>query len=308
MQITNVRTEQYYSGIPLLGWESVDKALNAFAIGMHRNSHATTHEIGRQIESGQGGMGLGIFLLASDMISSKSKIVERLLSDAKPALECYDVFSHSWDYDAMGTPFMKSTVTIRMADREQDLYLLEIGAAFVAKEPEQNLGDYLGVPRALMWSQIEVEFTPLDAERFCIDFDEIARRLRALEFLESISGYNMAQAMLGGEDNGRGHVTYMLKSSSNPHVILSPGEVANRFAINHETGEKSDGWAVDGSRWTGHLREDYGQPPQKLPPTICITVSHYDSDDKRRIHIWQPEQKQEVLGLTDRIAAAFWSD
>ena len=79
-------------------------------------------------------------------------------------------FHRSFDYDAMGTNFFKTTVNSRQVDGE---YILEITAAFVGNKPEENLAEKLGKERALIASSAIGKLSVVDDWWFNINLGDM---------------------------------------------------------------------------------------------------------------------------------------
>src|SRR3989344_2120907 len=145
MKIVQILTQENRRLIPLKGWDSVTKALNAFANGFTRGAKATeqvTADALGKSHGSDGGLAVGLFLLGGAMVGGRSKLVDNLLKEAEAALKTQMKFGKHYDYDGMGTSFFKTSVDIEVLDREQDMYGIGIHAAYVGDKPEQGLAEY----------------------------------------------------------------------------------------------------------------------------------------------------------------------
>lgn len=132
------------SGIPLKGFDSVVAALNKFAFGLSGDSRATQNNLQEGVARMSGAEGL-YFLEQVTSDKNVHSFVEDMLTKARHAVCVRGRWSRSFDYDAMGTSFFKSTVDIDRLPEHQDGYLLQLSAAYVGKQVEDKLAQTLGI-------------------------------------------------------------------------------------------------------------------------------------------------------------------
>src|SRR3989338_1431573 len=161
MQITSVVGSENCRGIPLKGWDSVKAALQAYSEGKARGARATTNHQAEAIEQMGGGLAVGLMLYAGALAGSPDAFVERMLQEAETAIRRNSRWNRHYDYDGQGN-FFKTTVEIELRDKDEDVYVLNVHAAYVGDAPEQGLADFLGVPRTLLSKSVVVTTEPLD--------------------------------------------------------------------------------------------------------------------------------------------------
>jgi hypothetical protein len=306
MQIVQVSTRQGRRFIPVKGWDSVTKALNTFANGYTRGAKATEQvtvdDIGKT-HGTNGGMAVGMFLLGGAIVGGRSKLVENLLTEAKQRLKQQTEFRKSYDYDGIGTPFFKTSVDIKVLDREQDMYGIGLNAAYVGDEPEQGLAEHFSIPRTLLSCLVEVETKPMPGNRFEFDFEPIVRKLDSVLDTKKITGEQIARAMLVKDDDY--NPTFVLQNKDGLEVRIQPGRVERRMKYTRGTGLK-DTWTVKDSVFSGELKRDFHSEDEnvKATPTLLIVVSSMQKDNYSSFPIWQPEEQQKAIDLTTKIVAA----
>jgi hypothetical protein len=303
MKITNVSVEHYDRGIPLKGWDSVKAALNLYAGGRTDGSRATEQNQIDAVAQSSGIMGLGIYLIAAPhMQDAGNQFVENMLEEAKSALKNRDNWNRSYDYDGMGV-FFKTSVGISILDRKEDLYMLEISAAYVGTKPEAGLAENLGIPLALRRYSVIVQVKPVDATRFAFDFDEVLQALKGVLKINFNLGKEIAKHFIKGgrHDDCKPWPIFL---DENVSITLAPGRVEQRFVYD-KPGEPHDTWTVNGSVLYGLLDSSYEDSSKKEPPTIVLTITNAAQDRFGYGQpIWDENLKDKIDILSNQIAEA----
>lgn len=312
MKVLDVSMQELRRNVPVSGWDNVAKAISLYSQGYTAGSRSAQHEVERQIGDESGGMALGMFMLSSIKMEQRTDgLVDRLLFEAGQALETRREFHKSYDYDGMGTPFMKTNVSFQKLDR--GMFSIGFYASYVGEEPEIGLAEHLGIPRTLLSCNIEVSVEQMDG-RFEFDFSYVRERLDGILSFAPVgtvlTADDLALSMVGqtdvfGDENPRCglHTHERLK------VWLKPGQVEERFK--YHQGDKRDTWAVDGSRFSGNLRPDYSAKIEdaKLNPSFVISVTSAQTftprwNSRDAMPLWHPEEQQEMIDLAGKIKAA----
>ncbi len=308
MDITNIEVSEYCLGIPLKGWDSVKAALQAYSDGKGRGARTTTNRHLDSVDQGpNGGMAVALTLYAGILLGKPDAFVERVLAEAEQVLKSHSQWHGSWDYDAMGTNFFKTSVDIELRDKKEEIYVLSINAVYVGDEPEKGLADHLGVPRTLLRHMITVTAKPLNSTHFEFDFNEIYDGLGPLLGLEAYVGTKIAQHMMSG-DQFDGPGRFVLKEDADLRVTLSLGRVERRFTFKHGK-VTADNWKADGSVLTGLLADSYNDHGTKEPPTFVITVSK-KPEEKNQFGdspVWDAELRQKMATLADEIGKGMFN-
>jgi len=303
MEITNVSVESTRRGIPLKGWDSVKAALNLYASGQSKGSRATENHQVKAIGDSQGALGLGMYLLgAPHMQGAGNQFVDNMLKEAKPIIQHRGRWARSYDYDGVGT-FFKTSVEIIRLDKKEDLYLLEIRAAYVGDKPEVGLAEELGISRALRRYTVLVQVKPEDATHFAFDFKKVLRALDGALKTKSFKGKDIAQHFMSG-DVYRDPKHALIYSDTEIFVTVGTGRVESRFVYD-EPGKPRDTWSVKGSVLSGLLDTSYEDESKKEPPTIALTVSCAQRDRLGYpLPIWDMKVQDNVDILANKIAEA----
>src|SRR3989344_310884 len=302
MKIVQILTQENRRLIPLKGWDSVTKALNAFANGFTRGAKATeqvTADALGKSHGSNGGLAVGMFLLGGAMVGGRSKLVDNLLKEAKESLKTRTKFSKDYDYDGMGTPFFKTSVYIEVLDREQDMYGIGLNAAYVGNKPEQELAEHFGIPRTLQSCSVEVEAKALSGNRFEFDFEPVLRKLDMVLDTKKITGKEVAAAMLVKDDDS--NPTFVLQNKDGLEVRIQPGRVERR--MKYTQGKPRDTWSSKGSMFSGELQRDWdGDENARATPTFLIVICSSQKNGWRgSLPIWQPDQQQKAVDLANKI-------
>lgn len=303
MKITNVTVEHYDRGIPLKGWDSVKSALNLYASGRTSSSRATEENQMQAIGQTSGALGLGLYLFAAPhMQGAGNQFVDRMLEEAESALNGRDHWSRHYDYDGMGV-FFKTSVEISILDRKEELYMLEINAAYVGTKPEAGLAKELGIPQALRRYSVIVQVRPEDATHFDFDFGEILQALKGVLKINPNIGEEVARHFVTGDrfHDARPWPVYLDEIIG---ITLGPGRVENRFVYD-EPGKAHDTWTVDGSVLHGLLDTSYKDKSKKEPPTFILTIGSAKQDRLGySLPVWDMDLKDQIDVLSNQIADA----
>jgi len=305
MQIVQVSTQQCRRYIPVKGWESVTEAINTYANGFTRGSKATEQvtadAIGKSHGS-NGGLASGMFFLSGAMVGCRSQLVDNLLKEAEKGLKTRTNFSKNFDYEGIGTSFFKTSIDIKVLDREQDMYSIGIHAAYVGDKPEQGLAEHFGIPRTLLSCSVEVETKPLSGNRFEFDFEPVLRKLDAVLDTRKIAGKEAVAAMMT-EDEDRS-ASLVLQVKDGLEVCIEPGRVESRRK--YSQGTPRDTWSSKNSVFSGELQRDYGNDDEnaKATPTFLVVICSSQKDGWRSSPIWQPDQQEKAIDLANKIATA----
>jgi hypothetical protein len=109
----------------------------------------------------------GLLSLVELMNQLGGGLVKTLVQDV---LNSKGRYHKSFDYDAMGTRFFKTSVDVEKVD---DKYVLELNAAYVGNKPEEDLARLLELERALVWCGSSHDLTTFGSGWFGIDVDRV---------------------------------------------------------------------------------------------------------------------------------------
>lgn len=146
--ITGVTSTLITDGIILNNLKEVELALrihNGEMQKMPLSSLATNINLVNNIYKQAGPLGTEIALLASEKMMRNKNFVGTIMAEAKSNLATKGTYSRSYDYDGMGTNFLKTSVKIRLVENK---FVLNINAAYVGNEPEEALASIIERPLA----------------------------------------------------------------------------------------------------------------------------------------------------------------
>jgi hypothetical protein len=272
MQITKVGQKQNRSGIPVKGWAAVEAAITAYEKG---GSRAAQNETAQAIGASQGGMAAAFFVVGAQQLH--------------------------------GTAFFKTSVSIEVVDRAEEIYRLAFYAAYVGDQPEISFARRLEVDRLLTSVAVEVE-TAVVEDGFEFDFSEIMARLDTaglIEIGDLLKGESVANAMMKTH-YGDSDASCRLFERDGLEVWVYPGSVKRRF--DYKGGKQIDTFKLDGAILCGQLGRDYESDNEnaKAAPTFRISVQSAEKNELDRTRpLWQPESQLAAVALAARIAEAF---
>ena len=191
VKIIGIETSSNFTGIQIVGFDQVEAALRCYngEIKAPALATATSNELVNAVSKESGPLAAGLLLNAMDVIRDRQgDFVGRMISQAKQNIKQTGHFHASYDYDAMGTSFFKTSIDISLIDKKDDVYLLKINAAYVGNEPEKELAKSLGYDQALFCGTVTLKTEPLSSERFKIDFNLIAQPLSSFFNLKNLTG------------------------------------------------------------------------------------------------------------------------
>lgn len=303
MQIVKVTMNEERLYVPVRGLEGVVDAITSFSNGYTPGARAAQNDVAATIEKDSGPFALGVYLLASLDVSASNSIADELLREAEHALKDGKEYSRSYDYDAFGTPFIKTSVRIKPFG--DDMYGISICGAYVGNAPEVGLAEHLGTPRALLSCSIEVETEPVEYNRFAFDFEQVLRRLDPVLNTRKIKGKTVASAMMEKDAHGYHRASFVFYERAGLRVRIVPGHIEYNDA---STGQGD--WTVSGSVFTGKLRRDRTTNDENAmaAPTFRVIVMPSELSNSgfypEPMPLWQLNRQQELIDLSNQIASA----
>ncbi len=304
MEIREVSTGQHRQYVPLKGWDMVEAALTAYNSRQINGSRATEDQLVKDVTQESGQMAGAVLILGSAiMAGDKDAFVTRMIEEAKVAIEASGRWHGSYDYDAMGTAFFKSSVDIIVLDSETELHGVGLRAAYVGAEPEVHMATFFDTERCLKQSYIELEIEPSGKNRFTFDFEMMLRKLDSVLGTQRLKGSAIAKSML--HHDGWGSPAFALAHIDGVTVSIQTHRIGDRVDITD--GERTVVWSRDGSCLSGPLQQDYSSRDEdaKCTPTMRIALMKEGTDgyDNRSL-IWNRDEQRNMVALTDKIAAA----
>lgn len=290
-----------YQGIPLSGWESVEKALYVFAFRKNKWLNETEkkhlHEIGIVLGSGR----MTFSAVIKTVMQNEHDFVKLLVSEAKDVIKAYGRWKHYYE-NKVPKPFERTTVIIEILDKAKDLFCLYIQTGKVADIQEEYLASALGISRNLLTARISLDFDPEDNRHFAFDFDKVFRIMGKVFHGQKLQGPKAAEWFVFGNTFTE-TTPFVVYSNNVLMVTIEPGQVEKRFVFN-KPGEYKDTWVADGAVLRGLLDDSYYNPKEKQRPSFLINIRNANVDEYGKSKpIWEEQVKYEVQRLTGRIMA-----
>lgn len=226
------------------------------------------------------------------LMQQRDNFVESILSEAHASIGKKGRWEKRYDYDALGTPFFKTTIKINKVGK--DKFILGICAASVGDRPEIELAKAIQAPRVLSSATIEVILESSAKEpTYEIDFDDVTERLAKV-----LGDFNTT-----GEEAAKGFTKAARRHE--PLTIYRDGN----FLIEIEQGnvdswpDKKDAISVEGPKVKGRCKKHYSAAGNYFwVPTFLIRVTYANEDAK-----YDPKNYQRLLDLAERIRSAFFT-
>jgi hypothetical protein len=312
LTVDGIKVEEHQSGIPLIGWDSVRNALYAFAEGKSRASRATERHNINAYSQMDPLAGFG-FALRNNQVRG-DQFIDGMLEEAQPQIESRGQWSRSYDYDGQGR-FHKTTVEITTLPEQDDTYLLELNAAYVGKEVEEGLAEYLDVRRGLQWKNAEVEVNSRN-NTARIDFDNILGRLKGVRDKLTKPPTRSLFRRDPQPSNGKEIVDAIMKtdeySSPKPVVLGTDGQLEVTLGLGRvgrryewQSGNPGENrYQAEGGVLTVPLDTDYRDESKTVPATVKISIRRQSESEYNRLPIVDEREKAKADRIMSEIRAS----
>ncbi len=162
-QLTAVTISNNSAGIIFDSLADVEFALRVYngeaKVAAPTSSHANQNEFLDNLDQQGGGIGVAFGLLAIDKQRQGRDFVGSIMAEAKSTLAGHSIYCRDFDYDGMGSNFMKTTVKIKALKGK---FVLGLNAACVGNKPELDLAKLLQRPLAIASVWIELSMSVVD--------------------------------------------------------------------------------------------------------------------------------------------------
>lgn len=228
----------------------------------------------------------------------RAAYMSELFDDIDEQLPRRNWFTRDFEYNDEG-PFAR--LRIRVYQPRSGGYLLSVRSMAYGEAPEPNLAHKLGVEQALLWTRVVLTLDDIEGDRFSIDFNPIADRLR-----------RASKTPVNGEDIA----TVIGTGVKRPHSALTWN--GGTFVVREGRGSKpaikvvmeessvvpfySRPWQYDGSVLTAGLRR-YDERTLYEHPRVLIYVHSEQERDLigHPIATHYPWVKAQVRATTMRL-------
>ena len=267
-KIVDVVKDDSTHGIILDSPEEFAQALFVYNGGSVEGSRATQNNLMDAVGDRGGGMGAA-FLMMGGMMNSEG-FIGNLTKEAISELQSSGRFNRSFDYDAMGTNFFKTTVD---GKKVGDKYVLELCAAYVGSEPEKKLAKKLDKPMALVRSNVKGGLSVVDDWWFNVNLEDTLaglpiskKQLKGLPDYIVSRGYSGERPEISFKHEGQ---KFSLDIDLDVDKYLKPegGERGSDYM-------KLRGDFIVGGAWTTWAENRNDKiAPRVVQPSILVSVS-----------------------------------
>ena len=260
--LTQVNSIVKGGGIILDDLKEVEVALRIYngEIGgvMPTSGLSTNVNMVKNMGQNAGGYGIALALLAADKMQQGRDIVGTIIAETNLATR--GSYSRHFDYDGMGSNFLKTSVTI---NKVKGKFLLQISAAYVGDKPEYDLAAMLGRPCAVSSVKIELSLSVVDDYWYNVNLSSILAPVTSIDPDHKMSWERLANQLADRN------------SDSSYHIVRCKDNLA--FALNigmdqplHRNSDdkivtlvKASGGNLAGAAWNAYSDEHEAQE-QKL--------------------------------------------
>lgn len=299
-RILIVDKDERYSGLILDDLKDLTKALDVYNSGMLPSARATQDNLMESIVPNRDQMS-GLMLLMMGHENS-DRFMDKFLSRLIVGVSDSGYYKESFDYDAHGTNFFKTTVE---AKKVQDKYLLNLHAAYVGSKPQHDLAAKLGKKEALIRADSSAVLSIVDEWWFNID---VANLLKPLDFIPPKNKKAIIDYYLN-DDASRDGCVFPLEHNKTWYDVdvyfkidswLRPKDKDGHYTDNPYF-EARDNCVVGGA-WATYNEEDTGLcEPRPLNPSLVVSVS-LPGDEFDKTPIVHQEEMDNMLELRNDLA------
>lgn len=254
------KTESY-SDIIFDTPEEIGEAIIVYGGDKLPNSRATRNGVINQVGNIGGGLAAGLMLLVearTDGSSFSKSLANEMVGELKSSGHSHQSFEYT------SNVFQQTSLT---ASKVGNKYLLNISAAYVGNEPEQNLALALGKPLALSRATITTQLSIVDDWWFNWNFGETVMLLTGSQSKKNLEGF--ASYIASGNYLGKPPVIDFKHNDEN--LTLSMGELTDSRYLKYEKGQglesyylKSRNRNIVGGAW-----KEYDDKGHEISPTPC---------------------------------------
>jgi hypothetical protein len=297
--ILEVKTEDRGDGIILDSIKEVERALRIYngEGGSIEESMATNMDLMENIQKQSGSFGVGLLALAGAERNRGKDFVGTMVQAIKCSLAEDGRYHVSYDYDAMGSNFFKTSVEVLLIDGK---FLLRINAAYVGKEPEIALAEKLGKPRGLQNAVINIPMSVVDGWWFNINLKDVLKIIigeiseeDAMEWAKKvIDGGSIPLGWPKGEHLIIGHISLDFSQYFNQHTPKDRDR--------DKTFHMARGCNVVGAAWDGYRDDRYSAVP--AGPTLEISFNYPGENGYRSAVAVIPEKIELLQTMRNELA------
>jgi hypothetical protein len=300
--ITKVEVIDNTCGIILNDIKEIEGALRTYngeKAVIPSNSTATKQDLLNNAFDLGGGMGLGLVALASRKANQGRDFVGTMVAEAKSNLAANGRYYRDYDYDGMGTNFMKTTIGVEKIEKK---FVLSITAAYVGNEPEKSLAKQIGKPMVVRSVTVKASMSVVDDWWFNVNVRKILHPVLGLEENIYIS---LADVLCGKKENNSG-LTIPYKFEEQLFNLTLGFDRDTHFNIKDEKRSRdlvrSDGVFISGAAWNAYRGKNQAATPKEV--ALILTFCYPTKDSFRLVKDNISPTKTKILQQVAKEAAA----
>ena len=284
-----VSTSETRSGILFNTPEELADALRVYNGGSISGSSATTKTVYDDL--GNLGRGMGAAIIMQGGMHNSNGLVTNLMNYAISELKTNGRFLKGYDYDGLGTNFLKTTVR---GKKINDKYLLNLNSAGVSSAPEENLAKKLQRSQGLIQMNISVKLSVVDDWWFNIDVADIVNNLpfskrqqkKVVDYIAT-DGFASEPKLFYCSENKRYGVRVVLDVTK--YTRPEGGQFKDNYYQNKNNFVKGGSWSLFSKKGTRLTT------PQVSSPKLNISL--YCLDDNLQEQIAVTDSKMNSLSV-----------
>lgn len=248
------------------------------------SSLATKMDLVKSMSDAAGPMGGCLAIIANQTFMEGVDFVGTMVAEAKSHLATKGSYYRSYDYDAMGSSFFKTSVTIK---KVEDKFVLSINAAYVGNKSEAALAALIGRNLVVANVRIIALLSVVDNWWYNTNLPNILHDLNCFDSAIEIDWFKVADDLAG--ENNRFYLQ-VVKNGVPLILTISAGYSAtykclvnNRDYVDRDL-IKAIGENIAGASWNQYYDKEAGV--QAEPKELSFILS-FDKKDENGLIIDQ---------------------
>jgi len=298
LKVVSVQPAISRIGIPLPDLDSVKGAITAFSRGVTRSSGVTR----QTLLATQSDTGAVLTLMHDLLVSNPGRFLERMFSEMDERFESGFSFDKSYDYDGEGR-FFKTSVTVSKVPADET-FVLNLHAAYVGRQVENDLAEAIGIQQALNGSSVQIAYDHKVKGDFAIDFDPIASALARYTSSE-LTGSMIAEVIATGRSEAYSNLIF----DGGIYTLLQGSEFSPSASISIDSNSVEryydHPFVAEGSVVRGGMRPDWDDKSKMQAPVVSIGINGKHAEPAnswQHLPILDPLVESEVLAYNKAIA------
>lgn len=295
-RLISVTTRPIDAGIIFDDLESIETALRLYN-GEYdivaASSLATNANLITNAAQSSGLPAAGLMMLAKELMGQDKDFVGTMMAEARTNLAINGRYHRGFDYDGMGSNFLKTDIEIKLAGSK---FLLEINAAYVGDRPQLELAAMIGRPLSISRIEITLLMSVVDERWYNVNLKDVLGTIIDPEFDADTYWSNLPRALADRNDAA---IEFPIWNGQRVS-IYNPDTSYCAFEIGKLA--KAHGYNVAGASWEPS-RDDEEIAPHKILLTAFPLQKPAISQEERTAILSLAEDIQNRLsGLIATVA------